>query len=67
MKKIQVDFCNRKQTGPERRAFSRDLTINLSQQCRAFSRALKTVKSKAPLLPVRAGTTNKKNCIKSKI
>ena len=41
-------------------AFSRDLTINLSPQCRAFSRALKTEKLKAPLFPgpVGAGTTN---------
>ena len=31
-------------------AFSRDFTINLSPQCRAFSRALKTEKLKAPLL-----------------
>ena len=38
--------------------FSRDFTINLSPQCRAFSRALKTEKLKAPLFPVRAGTTN---------
>ena len=30
-------------------AFSRDFTINLSPQCRAFSRALKTEKLKAPL------------------
>ena len=32
-------------------AFSRDFTINLSPQCRAFSRALKTEKLKAPLFP----------------
>ena len=40
-------------------AFSRDFTINLSPQCRAFSRALKTEKIKAPLFPgpVGAGTT----------
>ena len=40
--------------------FSRDFTINLSPQCRAFSRALKTEKLKAPLFPgpVVAGTTN---------
>ena len=38
---------------------SRDFTINLSRQCRAFSRALKTEKLKAPLFPghVGAGTT----------
>ena len=41
-------------------AFSRDFTINLSPQCRAFSRALKTEKLKAPLFPgpVGTGTTN---------
>ena len=41
-------------------AFSRDFTINLSPQCRAFSRALKTEKLKAPLFPgpVGAGTIN---------
>ena len=41
-------------------AFSRDFTINLSPQCRAFSRALKTEKLKAPLFPgpVGAWTTN---------
>ena len=41
-------------------AFSRDFTINLSPQCRVFSRALKTEKLKAPLFPgpVGAGTTN---------
>ena len=41
-------------------AFSRDFTINLSPQCRAFSRALTTEKLKAPLFPgpVGAGTTN---------
>ena len=41
--------------------FSRDFTINLSPQCRAFSRALKTEKLKAPLFPgpyYGAGTTN---------
>ena len=41
-------------------AFSRDFTVNLSLQCRAFSRALKTEKLKAPLFPgpIGAGTTN---------
>ena len=41
-------------------AFSRDFTINLSPQCRAFNRALKTEKLKAPLFPgpIGAGTTN---------
>ena len=37
--------------GGGRGAFSRDFIINLSPQCRAFSRALKTKKSKAPLSP----------------
>ena len=36
-------------------AFSRDFTINLSPQCRAFSRALKTEKLKAPLFPTGPG------------
>ena len=35
--------------------FSRDFTINLSPQCRAFSRALKIEKLKAPLFPGRGG------------
>ena len=41
-------------------AFSRDFIINLSPQCRALSKALKTEKLKAPLFPgpVGAGTTN---------
>ena len=41
-------------------SFSWDFTINLSLQCRAFSRALKTEKLKAPLFPgpVGARTTN---------
>ena len=41
-------------------ALSRDFTINLSPQCRAFSRALKTEKLKDPLFPgpVGAGATN---------
>ena len=41
-------------------AFSRDFTINLSPQCRAFSSAFKTEKLKAPLFPgpVGAETTN---------
>ena len=41
-------------------AFSRDFTVNLSPQFRAFSRALKTEKLKAPLFPgpVGAATTN---------
>ena len=40
--------------------FSRDFTINLSPQCMAIIRALKTEKLKAPLFPgpVGAGTTN---------
>ena len=45
-------------SGGGARPFCRDFTINLSPQCRAFSRALKTEKLKAPLFPVGAGTTN---------
>ena len=41
-------------------AFSGDFTKNLARQCRAFSRALKIKKLKAPLFrgPEGAGTTN---------
>ena len=41
-------------------AFSRDFTTNLARQCRAFSRALKIEKLKAPLFrgPKGAGATN---------
>ena len=41
-------------------AFSGDFTINLARQCRAFSRALKIEKLKAPLFrgPEGAGATN---------
>ena len=41
-------------------AFSRDFTTNLARQCRAFSRALKIEKLKAPLFrgPEGAGATN---------
>ena len=41
-------------------AFSGDFTTNLARQCRAFSRALKNEKLKAPLIrgPEGAGTTN---------
>ena len=41
-------------------AFSGDITINLARQCRAFSRALKIEKLKAPLFrgPEGAGATN---------
>ena len=37
-------------------AFSRNFTTNLTPQCRAFSRALKIQKLKAPLLPGPKGT-----------
>ena len=41
-------------------AFSGDFTTNLARQCRAFSRALKNEKLKAPLFrgPEGAGATN---------
>ena len=67
MKKIQIDFCNREQTVPGNKnwprgggAFSKDFAINLSPQCRAFSRVLKTEKLKALLFPIPLGarTTN---------
>ena len=67
LKKMQVDFCKREQTFPGNKnwplgagALSRDFIINLSPQCREFSRALQTEKLEAPLflVPVWAGTTN---------
>ena len=49
-------------------AFSRDFTINLSPQCRAFSRALKTEKVKVPLFPGPLGSgTSNDWCIKSSL
>ena len=36
-------------------AFSSDFTINMSLQCRAFTRALQTEKLKVPLFPVPVG------------
>ena len=46
--------------GPGAGAFSGDFTINLARQCRAFSRALKIEKLKAPLFrgPEGAGASN---------
>ena len=47
-------------------AFSRDFTINLAPQCRAFSRALKIEKLKAPLFPGPEGAAHTNGwCIKS--
>ena len=45
---------------PRAGAFSVDFTTNLARQCRAFSRALKIEKLKAPLFrgPEGAGATN---------
>ena len=45
---------------PRAGAFSGDFTTNLARQCRAFSRALKIEKLKAPLFrgPKGAGATN---------
>ena len=57
---VQIIYCfSLVSTSMGTGAFSRDSTINLSPQCRAFSRALKTEKLKAPLFPgpVGAGTT----------
>ena len=47
-------------SAPGAGAFSGDFTTNLARQCRAFSRALKIEKSKAPLFrgPEGAGATN---------
>ena len=47
-------------SAPGAGAFSGDFTTNLARQCRAFSRALKIEKLKAPLFrgPEGAGATN---------
>ena len=47
-------------TAPGAGAFSGDFTTNLARQCRAFSRALKIEKLKAPLFrgPEGVGATN---------
>ena len=47
-------------SAPGAGAFSGDFTTNLARQCRAFSRALKIEKLKAPLFrgPQGAGATN---------
>ena len=47
-------------SAPGAGAFSGDFTTNLARQCRAFSRALKIEKLKAPLFrgPKGAGATN---------
>ena len=59
---IQVSFCsfNYFCQPPGAGAFSGDFTTNLARQCRAFSRALKIEKLKAPLFPgpEGAGATN---------
>ena len=58
---VQVICCSSLLSTPEGAgSFSSDFTINLSPQCRAFSRALKTEKLKAPLFPcpIGVGTTN---------
>ena len=57
---VQVICCSLLSTSRGAGAFSREFTINLSPQCRAFSRALQTEKLRAPLFPgpVGAGTTN---------
>ena len=47
-------------SAPEGGGFKRGFTTNLARQCRAFSRALKIEKLKAPLFrgPEGAGVTN---------
>ena len=59
---IQVSCCSLFQfcQPPGAGAFSGDFTTNLTRQCRAFSRALKIEKLKAPLFrgPKGAGATN---------
>ena len=65
IKMVQVIFCSSLLSTSGGGGFSSAFTINLSPQCRSFSRALKTEKLKAPLFPgpVGAGTT-KDWCIK---
>ena len=49
---IQVICCSSLLSVPWRAgAFSRDFTTSLAPECRAFSRALKIEKLKAPLIP----------------
>ena len=48
---VQIIFVLHYCQPPGAEAFSRDFTINLFPQCRAFSRALKTEKLKVPLSP----------------
>ena len=56
---IQVIFCSSLLSVPERAgAFSRDFTTSLAPECRAFSRALKIEKLKAPLIPGPEGAVN---------
>ena len=58
---IQVSCCSLFYFQPPGAgAFSGDFTTNLARQCRAFSRALKIEKLKAPLFrgPEGAGATN---------
>ena len=49
---IQVICCSSLLSVPGRAwAFSRDFTTSLAPECRAYSRALKIEKLKAPLIP----------------
>ena len=49
---IQVIYCSSLLSVPGRAgAFSRDFTLSLAPECRAFSGALKIEKLKAPLIP----------------
>ena len=57
---IQISCCSFCCQPPGAGALSGDFTTNLTRQCRAFSRALKIEKLKAPLFrgPKGTGATN---------
>ena len=56
---IQVICCSSLLSVPGRTgAFSREFTTSLAPECRAFSRALKNEKLKAPLTPGPVGAVD---------
>ena len=63
---IQVICCSSLLSVPGRAgAFSRVFTTSLAPECRAFSRALKIEKLKAPLIPGLEGAVDENDwCIK---
>ena len=64
---IQVICCSSLLSAPrEGGAFSRDFTIILAPECRAFSGALKTEMLKAPLIPGPEGAVDTNDwCIRA--